>query len=634
MKKLLLSMLALASFTAANDQIIWQENFEATVGSALPAGFTQTTLATDGGWKTGIASGLSSQNFPFIEHSRFIATNDDACNCDKSNDLLKTPSMNLSGYASGVYLQYDLVFAGGTYQGATETAEIQYSLNGGTTWTQLGTIAGNTNNAWVTRAVLLPPAVLGQSNVMLAFKYNDGGGWLFAMALDNIKVLVPPAKDAGVSNAFSRKYINNAPVFTATVANWGSSPLTSVTLNYQIGANPAVSQNFPISPALNYTQSQQVSFNPATLTVGNYNNLKIWVSDVNGTGPDANLVNDTSTFNTYPIYVASQSVSRNALIEEFTSSTCPPCASLNVTFDPLLNSNNPNTGSRVNVVKYQMNWPSPGNDPSYNPDGLARRNFYGVSGIPDAYANGRTRMSTHDQAEIDAAKAESAFADMTATLTKTGNTFTANLSITPYVTVPTDSRLAVYQAIMQDHYTYPGASTTQKEYYHPMRKMLPNGNGKMLSTLTSGTAITSNDSYTFNAPVGTPTQGSYDLWNGFGKLEYVAFVQDTVTGDVLQSVSASIALSLVELSENQQIGLYPNPANDFSVVAVKFNSETKVSLAIVDMSGKIIYKKDEATIPAGQQEIAINTSNFPTGTYSVIVKTPYGDMKEKLVVQH
>ena len=52
------------------------------------------------------------------------------------------------------------------------------------------------------------------------------------------------------------------------------------------------------------------------------------------------------------------------------------------------------------------------------------------------------------------------------------------------------------------------------------------------------------------------------------------------------------------------------------------------------MSGRIVYKKDESTIPAGQQEIAINTSNFPSGTYSVIVKTPYGDMKEKLVVKH
>lgn len=628
-------MLTIVGFSSANAQVLFQENFESTAGTAIPGTFTQSTLATDGGWKSGTAATLSSSNFPFIEHTRFIATNDDACNCDKSNDVVRTPSFSTTGYSSGVYLQYDVVFAGGTYQGATETAEIQYSLNAGATWTQLTTITGSTNNGWSTKAFLLPAAVLGQNDVRLAFKYNDGGGWLFAMALDNIKVLVPPAKDAGVTNAFSRKYINNAPVFSATVSNWGSTALSSVTLNYQIGANPPVSQNFPISPALNYTESKSVSFNAASLTPGNYSNLKIWVSDVNGTGPDANLSNDTSTFNTYTIYVANSTVSRNALIEEFTSSTCAPCASLNVTFDPLLNSNNPNTGSRVNVVKYQMNWPSPGNDPSYNADGATRRGFYGVSGIPDAYANGRTRMSNHDQAEIDAAKNEPAFADMTATIVKSGNQFTANLSITPKLSVPSDSRLAVYQAFLQDHYTYPGASTSQKEYHHAMRKMLPNGNGKMLSSLSNGVAITSNDNYTFNAPVGTPTQNSYDLWNnGFAKLEYVAFVQDTVTGDVLQSVSASTPLGMVELSENQSIGVYPNPANQFTAVAINLNSESTVSLAIFDISGRVIYKKDETKIPSGHQEIAINTSNFPSGTYSIVIKTPKGDMKEKLVVTH
>lgn len=635
MKKLLLSLLTVAGLSSANAQIIWQEDFEATAGTAIPATFTQTTNATDGGWLSGTSATLSSQSFPFLAHTRFVASNDDQCNCDKSNDLLKTPSFSTVGYNSGVYIQYDVVFAGATYQGATETAEIQYSLNGGTTWTQLTTIAGSNSNAWITKAFLLPAALLGQNDVRLAFKYNDGAGWLFGMGLDNIKVLVPPAKDAGVTNAFSRKYINNTPIFSATVTNWGNTALNSVTLNYQVGANPPVSQNFTLTPALNYTESKAVSFNAATLTPGAYNDLKIWVSDVNASGPDANLSNDSTLFNAYSIYVANQTVSRNALIEEFTSSTCGPCASLNVSFDPLLNANNPNTGSRVNVVKYQMNWPAPGNDPSYNADGATRRNFYGVSGIPDAYANGRTNMQSHNQAEIDAAIAEPAFAEMTATIAKSGNTFTANLSITPQLSVSSDSRLAVYQAFIQDHYTYPGASTSQKEYYHPMRKMLPNGNGKMLSTLSNGVAITSNDSYTFNNPVTTPTQNSYDLWNnGFGKLEYVAFVQDTVTGDVLQSVSAYTPLGLVELGENQTIGVYPNPANQFTAVAINLNSASDVSLAIYDMSGRTIYKKDNAQIPSGHQEIIINTTSFPSGTYSVVIKTTKGELKEKLIVQH
>jgi hypothetical protein len=57
-------------------------------------------------------------------------------------------------------------------------------------------------------------------------------------------------------------------------------------------------------------------------------------------------------------------------------------------------------------------------------------------------------------------------------------------------------------------------------------------------------------------------------------------------------------------------------------------------MAIYDVTGKVVYKVAETTIPAGQQEIKINTSNLPSGTYSVVVKTAQGDLKEKLMVKH
>ena len=91
----------------------------------------------------------------------------------------------------------------------------------------------------------------------------------------------------------------------------------------------------------------------------------------------------------------SNQVQRNCLIEEFTSSTCAPCASFNSTFDPFIASINVNNqSSNFNIIKYQMNWPSPGNDASYNAHGNVRRGYYGVSGIPDHYTNG-TVSYTH-----------------------------------------------------------------------------------------------------------------------------------------------------------------------------------------------------------------------------------------------
>src|SRR5690606_5544188 len=125
-------------------------------------------------------------------------------------------------------------------------------------------------------------------------------------------------------------------------------------------------------------------------------------------------------------------------------STCAPCRALNVTngFNAFLNSYNPNTGGDVNVIKYQMNWPAPGDDPSYNPDGLARRIHYEVNAVPQAFVNGKTEVVSHNSAEIDAGRQEPAFADITATLTVTGSTNTAanhtveaSAEITPWVTI-------------------------------------------------------------------------------------------------------------------------------------------------------------------------------------------------------
>ncbi|MEZ5047304.1 MAG: T9SS type A sorting domain-containing protein [Chitinophagaceae bacterium] len=633
MKKLLLSVFsALLLSTNANSQIIWQEDFETTTGTAIPATMSQTTLATDGGFKSGTGASLSSTSFDIPEHTRILATNDDGCNCNKSADILNTPSFSLTGFSSNVYLQFDALYYKGTYNNVPETAEVLYSTNGGTTWTSLYTF--NTGSAsWQTIAVPLTP-VLGQANVQLAFKYNDGGDWLFGLALDNIKVLVPPSKDVAVTNAYpTGRYIPTNPQFQARFTTFGLDPVSSVTLMYQMGASAPVSQTFNFATPLNFTNSQLVTFNPAALTPGAQNNFKVWVTNINGTGPDAVNYNDTATY-TGQVNVAFQTTNRNVLVEEFTSSTCAPCASLNVTFDPLLEANTPNTGGQFNVVKYQMNWPAPGNDPSYNPDGATRRAFYGVNGIPFVVLNGTSSMPSKTQGAIDSAKAIPAFANIVASVTRSGTTYTGTATVTPYVTIASGSNLVLYQSFNQKFYNYPGATTSQKEYHHAMRKMMPNGNGKAFSSVTNGTPINESANYTFNT-VATPTQGSYDMWSTTeGKVEYVVFLQDTVSGEILQSASGNISVGIVELEDNQSIGTYPNPANEYVVIATKLKEEMNISLSIIDMNGRVVYRKENSTLKAGQQELTVDTKSFATGAYQIVIQTPKGNLYDKMIIRH
>ncbi|MEA2041791.1 MAG: hypothetical protein U9N85_04485, partial [Bacteroidota bacterium] len=73
---------------------------------------------------------------------------------------------------------------------------------------------------------------------------------------------------------------------------------------------------------------------------------------------------------------------RTALYEEFTSSTCPPCYTFNISYfnDSYLSSN----AGTFTLIKYQMSWPSPGDD-YYTEEGGTRRSFYGISGVPTLY---------------------------------------------------------------------------------------------------------------------------------------------------------------------------------------------------------------------------------------------------------
>jgi len=104
MKKILLISSFLFAVSSIKAQTILTENFE---GTSIPSGWTQTTSATDGGWKQG--NNLSSSSFPIPAHTKMIATNDDGCNCDKSNDFIKSPSMSLVGVTAAA-LKFDVFF--------------------------------------------------------------------------------------------------------------------------------------------------------------------------------------------------------------------------------------------------------------------------------------------------------------------------------------------------------------------------------------------------------------------------------------------------------------------------------------------------------------------------------------------
>jgi hypothetical protein len=215
---------------------IYSQDFE---GSGMPDGWTQETNATDEGWLFGTGSQFSSVGYSIPDHTNIAVTNDDACNCDKSNDILMTPAMDFSSN-SNVSLQFDAYF-GHLYYNSQEEAYVLASTDGGTTWTTVYTLAGSAD--WVTHFVDLS-AYTGNSSVVIGFKYDDGGGWGYGFALDNVSIFAPLSIDAGLiditpSNADYDTYNIAGTSYTlgGTLTNYGVNTIISFTAKYSDGIN-------------------------------------------------------------------------------------------------------------------------------------------------------------------------------------------------------------------------------------------------------------------------------------------------------------------------------------------------------------------------------------------------------------
>jgi hypothetical protein len=437
-------------------------------------------------------------------------------------------------------------------------------------------------------------------------------------------------------SALSTTMVENEQLLTLTIPNYGiagsysisgelsnnlAGNVQSATINYSVDNGRAMSES--LAPSALSRGAAVTSFtckSDVNLAVGNHI-VKVWLSEINGVAQANPEVVTTE------VHVASRAAKRHGLIELFTSSTCPPCADENKTFDPLLVKNTPNIGADLNVIKYQMNWPAPG-DPSYNAHGNSRKSYYSISGIPDGRVNG-AKKTFNTQSALDASKTTPATVDISAFIAVSGNTINAKATITPYVT---SAAVTVHQAILQDYYTYNG-SAGQTKYYYAMRKMNPDGGGAKNTSITDGTPFSVKFDHTATQ-ASKPAQGSFDFWTiSTLKYQYVVFVQDDKTKEVLNSASGvATTTGIVDIKADAQIGVYPNPAESFAVVGIKLQNETKVSLNIYDISGKLVYNNESPVLHVGQNEININTSNFAPGAYTIVVNTNASVLREKLIV--
>ncbi|MET0946141.1 MAG: M4 family metallopeptidase, partial [Flavobacterium sp.] len=183
------------------------------------------------GWKHGLRPDLGSPGWFLDDHTKFMASNDDKCNCDASNDMLVSPVFDLTNYKEA-HLSFD---GFGDSQHLSD-GYVKVSTDGGETWTEVFHMPYY--GAWWEYDVDLT-AYAGKSCVQVAFQHKDNGLFANGFAVDNIEI--KEKKDyLRLSNfCVAETVYENAPSseFFVAVKNLAYNTINKVKVEYQITQN-------------------------------------------------------------------------------------------------------------------------------------------------------------------------------------------------------------------------------------------------------------------------------------------------------------------------------------------------------------------------------------------------------------
>lgn len=525
-------------------------------------------------------------------------------------------------------------------------------------------------NSWQNRGISLG-AYAGQ-NIRIAFKNNSGDK--YQLWIDDIIVqdLGTQYDAAAVTNdVYKYSTINTNNIISATFKNNGYNTINSITINYQIGTSPVVTETQNLVSPLNYLDSKQLSFSSYFIsTAAGYYPLKIWASAINGQ-TDQFHINDTI----YGGITLMPSVpTKKVLIEEFTSAksgwspdgytVLNSTASTNTNVIAVAHHDNDNMSTlegNTLITDYANGLPTASIDQYY---------FTGYESVGIDRTNWNTIITQRQAMKVPA------------TVTLTGvnyNSGTRQIDATVAANfigdVKGDYRLNLY--VKENHvygplndisdngwnqynslYAVPTSPYYQVGAYLNASNYLMNANefkhqyvinyvadgaygasGIIPSTpTTSGQTYTKNYSYILP----TPSAGEYrynpDNIYLIGVLtEYNTDTKQRAVINALETKLNSnpeMPVGLKELEKTTfEFGLYPNPAKD--VCYLQFNSTIRedLTIKIYNTLGELVHSSI-INEPAGEINHAIRTEHLAEGTYLMVLSNNKQSISKKLTIIH
>ena len=311
---------------------------------------------------------------------------------------------------------------------------------------------------------------------------------------------------------------------------------------------------------------------------------------------------------------------KRVLIEDFTSSTCPPCASLNPSFHAWIEAHR----STISIVSFHMNWPSPGNDPMFmvnQTENTARRNYYGVNSIPEIIMEGtKTFIGTISGMDtwygVYLAQSTPVGIGITDTRFATDSIRT-NVRVNNFTNLPTG--VYTLKVFVLEHALYypPGSSgctNGETDFPDVFRKALTNISGNLVST----NAGIQDFEFRFKRD---PSWTDANVFT-------IAFVQNEGDKTSMNTVSSNFPTPVgIEPPYSNQVPSdyalnqnYPNPFNPTTNIKFNLPKSGEVTLKIYDILGNEVKTIVEGVQPAGVYNMTVDGTNLASGIYFYTLK--------------
>ncbi|POS03018.1 putative secreted protein (Por secretion system target) [Flavobacterium croceum DSM 17960] len=603
MKKITLFFLSLIAVpTVSEAQVVASQNFDTALG------WTTTTVTNDSGATINAWSRRTTGGAP-------------ACSPFAGAGMARFNSYNIPSNGVGTLTSPTLTFSGATYRVklkmyrddgyTTDADKIDVYYN--TTATAGGTLLGTVNrsitlapavsgNGWYSYSFDIPGTLTGTGYINIKGTSNYGNN----IFIDEVSVEQIPNLDLELSTFTINSIIPNGTTsvpIEGSFQNQGSSTITSFNLNWQEGTGAVHTQTITglsLAAGQTYAVTHQDAWN---CSPGLYS-LKLWVSNINGSGADAVATNDQIIKS---ISVASNSVARLPLYEEFSSSTCGPCATFNNNYYNPFHTNN---GSNFASIAYRVDWPGTG-DPYNTAEVDTRVGYYGITAAPTLLVDsveGTNFNTSLLQQDLTNALAKPSYFTINATKELSGNIMNVSINTMPYIS----GTYRVFAAVVEGTTYNNTASNGETSFHEVFMKMLPSATGQTVN-------------FVYNQP--TTTTLSADLTGTFIEqmtdLKVVVFIQDYATKNVMQAKYATQALAVNNTEFAKNTSLYPNPSTGIFYL----KATDACTVQITDISGKVVYTQN--SVLDGQ---SVNLSQFSKGIYLATLSNGDSQSTQKIII--